>query len=242
MHWSWLLSALLACSHCAVFGQRPLGEAYWQAIRAKADSVLVAEFGKEFREKYIFEPMYPLDYVVVDDNGISWSKRDTISHPPQWCYFEYCLGVTKSSAILRIASIRFTITPEGRRVPASMEPNAEWDGFVNCDGICRIAHDGAGFVKLARDHGVKAKRKDGFGGVEWIPPDSLELALGKRTGRYELTLQQDLHKEGEIPTSGGGAFYWRLYKIAVFDLFTGDLLRVEEVQQTYKIACGLGRL
>ncbi|MBX2971937.1 MAG: hypothetical protein KF797_02440 [Flavobacteriales bacterium] len=237
-----LAAALVLGLGVPVLGQQPLGEAYWQGIRAKADSVLVAEFGKEFREKHIFDPQEPLDYIVVDDDGIDWDDRDTITRIPQYCLFEYCVSLSKAAAISTRPQILFTITPQGERVPASVEPKAEWMGFTDCHGACQIPYDGAGFIAVSRKNGVRVRRKNGFRGLEWIPPDSLEWEAGKRTGRYELTLGQDMHQKGKTPTSGGGAFYWNLYKVAVFDLFTGDLLRVEENHEVYMIACGVGNL
>jgi hypothetical protein len=224
------------------FAQGPLGEAYWQAIRAKADSVLVAEFGKEFREKHIFTPTDPLDYAVVSGNGVDWDDRDTVTVVPEWCYFEYCIGLDEASATRFDGMIRFTITPEGGRVPASREPLAEWNGFVDCSGHCRMPLDLDGFVKIARDHGVRARKKDGPWAVVWVPPDSLAQVAGDERGRYELRLAQYLHRKGATPTSGGGAHYWKVYRFAVFDLLTGSLLRVEEKTVGYKIVCGAGNL
>lgn len=236
------LVALSLCTSTPLFGQKPLGAAYWDAIRAKADSVLIAEFGKEFREKHIFTPTDPLDHAVVRGNGVDWDDRDTVTQPAQWCYFEYCVGLDEASATHFTPMIRFTITPEGGRVPASMEPKAEWEGSIRCDGPCAFPFDIDGFVKMARQNGVRTRRKDTPWPMLWIPPDSLARSAGEERGSYELRLAQDLHQEGTTPTSGGGAWYWRRYRFAVFDPFKGVLLRTEEREVTYKVACGAGNL
>lgn len=236
-----LAAAIVLGLEVPAFGQQPLGEAYWQDIRAKADSVLVAEFGKEFREKHIFHPQEPLDYIVVDDTAIDWDDRHTVTRVPQYCLFEYCVSLSMASAKFTRPQILFTITPQGQRVPASVEPDAEWHGFADCRGACHIPYDGARFISIARKNGVHVRRKNGFRDLEWISPDSLEWETGKRTGRYELTLGQDMHTKGETPTSGC-TFYWNLYKVAVFDFFTGDLLRVEERRETYMRTHGVSNL
>ncbi len=223
----------LTCS-----GQRPLGEAYWQAIRAKADSVLIEEFGEEFRTGHIFTPTDPLDYAVVGGNGVDWEDLDTVTVPPQWCYFEYCVGLDAASATHFTPMIRFTLTPEGGRVPASLEPRAEWEGFVQCDGPCSIPFDINGFIEIARRNGVRAGKKEGPWLMEWIPPDSVAQSAGVEFGSYELRLSEYLHKKGSTPKSDGGAWYWKRYRSAVFDPFTGELLRVEEENVTYKVTCG----
>ncbi len=233
-------------SSCAIatqaLGQEPLGEAYWQGIRAKADSVLVAEFGKEFREKHIFAPDDPGDYAVIQGKVVDWDSRDTITEPPQWCYFEYFIGLSPGSTNWRDNYIRFTMTPEGERVPPSLDPKTQWDGFAQCNGPCRIPYDGNGFIAIAKKHGVRVRKKDGFKGLQWIPPDSLTADTGERRGHYELALGQNLHKKGTTPTSGGGTYYWNLYKVAVFDLFTGELLRVQEYEEVYQMSSGINSL
>ncbi len=229
-----LVGAWLPLVSANATAQQPLGEAYWAGVRANADSVLVAHFGEEFRAKHIFTPYEPIDYAVVGEDGVRWADRDSVSSTPAWCYFEFDIGLDSLNASRN--NIAITITPRGERVPASLEPKAEWNGFVQCNGACRFAHDLDGFMVLAKGNGVRCKRKTAFRELRWIPPDSAAWASGERNGRYELTLGK-YHGKGET-LLGSSTYSYRLFDAIVFDPFTGAVLRKEQRKETYMIACG----
>lgn len=215
-------------------GQQPLGEAYWAKLRAKADSVLIAHFGAEFRTKHISDPDDPINYAVVGGNGVAWADLDTVSTLPTRCFFEFDILFDSKQAPR--SRIEFTITPEGGRVHPSIEPLAEWNGFVKCAGACRFAYDLEGFIILAKENGLQCKRKTAVRELRWIPPDSAAWSSGERDGRYELTLGKYRGKGETRRGSSTDSYY--VFDAIVFDPFTGAVLRKEQRKETYMIGCG----
>lgn len=212
-------------------GQEPLGEAYWQGIRAKADSVLVAEFGKEFREKHLFPIVNRLDYIAIGDRTEDWGDRDTITQIPDYCFFEYDVGFDQDHSSRN--NIMITITPSGGRVPESIEPYAEWNGLASCQGACEFASDFDGFVARAKELGVHCRRKDAFYGLAWVRPDSLQWQAGERRGGYHLILVGRRKEKGKTETLCCTS-YWYRYEGIVFDAFSGDLIKREDIYDTYR--------
>ena len=227
-----IIAVLLSAS--ASLAQKPLGEAYWQRMRRLADSVLVNHFGQEFRTKHIFNPREPTMYMAFGDESADWLERDTVSRIPTYCHFEYDIGFDSLHA--SHMNIALDITPQGNRLQPSIEPGAEWNGFVNCSGSCSFKYDLNGFIKLARDGGIKCRKRDAYEHLEWIPPDSSEQAMGVINGRYEVTLAGRKLRH-EVTKLMHSTYTSDVYEAIVFDPFTGAILRRTEIDRNSQWAC-----
>lgn len=225
------LGILPAAFLCA---QGPPDMAYWDGIRARADSVLVHHFGSDFSHRHIFDPEGSPGYIALEERTVPWEDRHTVTTAPVYCCFEYDIGLDSTHASSN--NIRLAITPDGHRVPTSIEPEAEWNGLIGRSASCAFAHDLDGFIALARSNGVKCRGKDVLHDLRWIPPDSAARAAGAFEGRYELTLGR--YRRTGIERNGRTTYYYRDLRAIVFDPFTGAVVRKKNMQGTYRIACG----
>ena len=236
-------------------GQSPLGESYWQQIRSKADSIVIKHFGQTFFNDHIFfDPEYEINYIAFSTGfSCGWDERDTVTTIPELIHFEYLIGFNRDQAS---RTIEVAINPDGSLVPPSYDlpptkdqietakqlqrevlfPLQEVYGFTQCDSECLFKYDLDEFIELAKKNGVRCRRKDAFRGLYWFPPDSASWAMGERLGRYELVLGRNTGR-GETRLSNS-VYKYNIVDAIVFDPFSGEVLRKEEYNQTYMIACG----
>ena len=208
---------------------QPLGDAYWNRIIERADSVVISRFGAAFFNDHIFPPIDPLDYVLVDGSSISWADRDTITRAPTHCYFEYDIGFDTLNASR--LNISFSITPDGHLVE-----DADLRGFVDHGPPIAFHTDLSGFIELARSNGVRCARKSAFRDLEWIPSDTAAQVNLGGVGRYELVLGRIRGKKKvRVPFS---THYDQIVDVIIFDPFTGAILRKEQRRESLGWACG----
>lgn len=209
------------------------GDTYWERILERADSVMISRFGTDFFDKHIFTPDKPLDYIVVGEYSYDWNDRDTITTIPTSCYFEYDIGLDPMH--VGRMNISFSITPEGVLVE-----DEDLRGFVSDKPPITFRYDLQGFIRMARQNGVKCKEQDAFRDLRWVPLDTVESIHPNGNGRYELVIGR-LRGTGQRKVSNS-TFYFRKVDAVVFDPFTGEMLRMEEREESTGVACGVGNL
>ena len=229
---------LAACTcllglHGSISSQ-PLGDAYWNKIVDRADSVVISRFGAAFFMDHIFSPIDPLDYIVIGEYSYPWDERDTISRLPESCYFEYDIGFDSLHASRM--NIAFGITPAGELIE-----DEDLRGFVEQGAPAAFHNDLNGFVELARKNGVKCERHTAFRELRWMPLDTAAKVHPDGIGRYELVLGRIRKKKMEKRVSYS-TYTYQILDAIVFDPFTGAVLRKEERWETLSVACGVGNL
>lgn len=223
---------LLLVSQGSAMAQQ-LGDDYWDRIVDRADSVVIARFGADFFLDHIFEPMYPMDYILFGDTHCSWEDRDTVTTIPSQCYFEYDIGF--DTLHVGRMNIHFSITPDGRLIE-----DEDLSGFVASAPPIAFYTDLDGFVQLARENGVRCSRKDAFRALYWIPADTAARIHPGGIGHYELILGRvGKKKEKQVE---GSTWYYQVVDAIVFDPFTGAVLRKEQLNESLGWACGVWRL
>lgn len=222
----------LLCLHGSLFSQ-PLGDAYWNGIVDRADSVVIARFGAAFFMEHIFVPVDPLDYIVIGDDSYSWEERDTITRVPASCYFEYDIGFDSVNASRM--NIAFSITPEGELIE-----DEDLRGFISSSGPVQFHTDLDGFIALAKKNGVKCDRSTAFRDLRWVPLDTVAQIHIAGEGRYELVLGRARGTRREKVANSIRTY--RLVDSIVFDPFSGAALRKEERSETISWATGASGL
>ena len=213
---------------------QPLGDAYWDMISERADSVVISRFGRAFFVDHVFRPIDPLDYIVVGEYSYRWDERDTITHVPTYCHFEYDIGIdTMNSSRM---NMMFNITPDGHLIE-----DEDLRGFVEQGAPVAFHSDLNGFVELARKNGVKCERRTAFRELQWLPLDTAVKVYPGGIGRYELVLGRIRKKKMEKRVSYS-TYTYQIIDAIVFDPFTGAVLRKEERWETLSVACGVGNL
>lgn len=222
-----LLSTIMLSGTMAA---QTFSDAYWNRIVDRADSVMMARFGREFFLQHIFVPEDEMDYVAFDDTHLMWSERDSVASVPLYAHFEYDIGLDTMHVGRR--NISFNITPEG-----VLLEDGDMRGFNDGPAPLAFHTDLAGFVKLAKSNGVKCHYHEAFRDLRWIPNDTVlgEASAGK--GHYELILGRVRKKEKERRLSTTTFTYHEVDAI-VFDPFTGAVLRTERREETTRISCG----
>ncbi|MEO8590629.1 MAG: hypothetical protein ABI432_14740 [Flavobacteriales bacterium] len=186
---------------------------------------------------HIFTPEYPLDYIVVGEYSYMWQERDTITRPPTSCYFEYDIGL--DSMHVGRMNISFSIKPNGELIE-----DEDLKGFVDYGPSVLFHADLHGFMELAKENGVKCKRKEAFRDLRWVPLDTAARIHPNGIGRYELVMAR-IRGKGQEKRSNG-TYYFRFVDVAVLDPFTGEVLRKETLREargrSLGTACGMSSL
>lgn len=229
-----LLTLMLFHGLHGVGAAQPLGDAYWDRMLDKADSVVISRFGAEFFAKHIFPPIAPMDHIAMGDHTTDWENRDTITRTPEYCHFEYDIGFDTLNAG-RI-NIQLNITPEG----AVLE-DEDLQGFITSPAPVRFRTDLHGFIELARKNGVKCERHTAFRDLRWIPTDTTARLHPGGNGRYELILGR-IRKKAMERRIASSTYTYQVVDAIIFDPFTGEVLRKEERQEILSIACGAENL
>jgi len=210
-----------------------LDESYWLRIRARADSIVIARFGKDFFQKHSFVPRGPLDYIVLGGKTIDWEDRHTVSSRPESCYFEYDIGLdTRRRGLMNIG---FSITPDGDLVV-----DEDLRGFVADPAPVIFYTDFKGFIRIARENGLKCRRRDAFRDLRWIASDTSAGVVNDGIGRYELVIGRDGDVIKEESERSFGTFL--LVEVVIIDPFTGVVLRKETRRETLMSGTKAGSL
>ncbi len=217
----------------AALSSQPLGEAYWNKIVDRADSVVISRFGAVFFKDHIFVPDSPLDYIVIGEDTYPWEDRDTITRLPESCYFEYDIGFDSVNASRM--NIAFSITPEGELIE-----DGDLRGFISSSGPEQFHTDLDGFIALAKKNGVKCGRSTAFRDLRWVPLDTVAQIHIAGEGRYELVLGRVRGTRTEKVANSIRTY--RLVDSIVFDPFSGAVLRKEERYETMSWATGASGL
>ena len=216
----------------SLFSQ-PFGDAYWNRIVDRADSVVIARFGAVFFTEHVFVPVHPFDYIVIGEETYPWEERDSITDIPESCYFEYDIGFDSLNASRM--NIAFSITPEGGLIE-----DEDLRGFLSPSGPVQFHTDLDGFVRLAKKDGIKCDRSTAFRDLRWMPLDTAAHIHIAGEGRYELVLGRLRGTHSE--KVDGSVHTYRLVDSIIFDPFSGSVLRKEERHETISWACGASGL
>lgn len=210
-----------------------LDEEYWLRIRARADSIVVARFGKDFFRKHIFVPRGPLDYIVVGGSTVDWEDRHTVSSRPESCYFEYDIGLdTRRRGPMNIS---FSITPDGDLVV-----DEDLRGFIADPSPVSFCTDFKGYMRIARENGLRCRGRDAFRDLRWIASDTSAKVANEGVGRYELVIG----REGEVIKEESERSFgtYLLVEVVIIDPFTGVVLRKETRRETLMLGTKAGSL
>ena len=210
-----------------------LGDAYWDRIVVRADSVVISRFGTDFFINHIFTPEYSLDYIVDGEYSYDWEDRGTITRPPTSCHFEYDIGFDSLNS--GRMNIMLNITPGGKVLE-----DEDLRGFISGPVPVAFYTDLPGFIELAKRNGVKCKPKEAFRVLRWVPLDTAARIHPHGEGSYELTLGKARGTRSEKVANSVHTF--RIVDSIVFDPFSGAILRKEERFETISWACGVGNL
>lgn len=216
-----------------VVNSQPLGYAYWNKIKERADSVVISRFGTDFFLNHIFTPESSIGYIVVGESSCGWAERDTIRREPTSCYFEYDIGLDPLH-VSRM-NISFSITPKGELIE-----DEDLRGFIADSAPVKFYSDLQGFILLAKRNGVKCKPVDAFVELQWVRLDSASGISPDGVGRYELVLGRVMGTHSERISNS--VHTYRLIDAITFDPFSGAVLRKEKFHLTLSWACGAANL
>lgn len=121
-------------------------------------------------------------------------------------------------------SISFSITPDGDLVA-----DEDLRGFVADPAPVSFYTDLRGYIRIARENGLKCRRRDAFRDLCWIASDT-SGGVKDGMGRYELIIGREGEVIKEESERSFGTFL--LVDVVVIDLFSGVVLRKEIRRET----------